>query len=227
MAPRTSCDITREIDIALKNGTYLYKAPSVNYKGVVEGAYYTEIIANHLLDVCFREYLSNIQELPRTLGYKGEHNTNGRSPKSNRHEELFASQLDGKQLKGLGKVKDYQVPLKPHRTAKYSGIGKIDIVTTDVVYIVELKYGQNTETLLRAVLEIAYYYQWLGKASFLDDFVLPSGQRIKKAVLLGGGTRSLAEAKDIANRPWLKELIKQLAVDVFSINDNEVKLLIP
>ncbi|MBU2101797.1 MAG: hypothetical protein KKF80_00225 [Candidatus Omnitrophica bacterium] len=212
-----------------KEKGYLYKSRLVNYKGKVKGEEekYTEVIAGYLLT--HLDFLDNIKELQRTRGYRVMHNIKKRAKKSNRYEELFASKISGEKLECLGKVIDFQVPLKPANKG-HDGVGKIDILSKcdSKAYIIELKYGSNQETLLRAVLEIAYYYQWLWKEKLLKDFGnelngLRQGD-IKKAVLLSAGTRSLAESDDLDSRPNLKKLIAAIKVEVFSIDDNENKV---
>jgi len=218
-------EVIREIKEVIAKG-YLYKSPVVNYKGKVSGEEekYTEVVAGYLLQ--HLDFLNSIEALQRARGYKIEHNIGKRAKKSNRHEELFASKMRGRKYKCLGKVIDFQVPLKPAKEG-YDGVGKIDILSqcNSKAYIVELKYGDNQETLLRAVLEIAYYNRWLWKEKFLKDFGNDFNnlrqQDIKEAVLLGVGTRSLEEANDLANRPNLKKLIAILKVKIFLINKKD------
>lgn len=208
---------------------YLYKNLFVNYSGKIKGGVekYTEVVAGQLLQ---SDLLKGIGELKREQCYRVKHSIENRKKGSNRHEELFASRLkeEGRELKYLGRVIDFQVPLKPANTKIYNGVGKIDLLSLvkrgSTAYIIELKYGNNKETLLRAILEIVYYDQWLSKEKFLADFKEELGdirpKDIKKAVLLGDGTRSRKEAEDLKNRPNLRKLIVDLGVDVFLIDKN-------
>ena len=56
--------------------------------------------------------------------------------------------------------KDYQIPLNDERKDK---LGDVDLVSynekTKTLFLIELKYKRNKETLLRASLEIFTYYK--------------------------------------------------------------------
>lgn len=218
-----------EQELKDKNKKYLYSSPWVNYSGNVkgEGELYTEVVAGYLL--AHRDFLENVKELKRELSYRVNHNIEKRKLVSTRREELFACSLrkSEKYSSFLSKVIDFQVPLKPAKVG-YDGVGKIDLLSfakaDSEAYIIELKYEDNKDTLLKAILEVAYYYRWLWKEKFLTDFGKElSGigkSDIKKAVLLGEGTKSLKEARELGKRPNLTRLIADLKVDIFSVDRN-------
>lgn len=149
--------------------------------------------------------------------HNGQHNGD-----TNRAEEIFAIKLKGKKLEKLGLVIEYQVPLKEKSS---DDAGKIDLITSTnkSVYIVELKYIDNKETLLRAILEIWTYYKQLNKVNFLNSFKLLQQNKtedIRKAVLLSVGCKAYNEAKGLSERPELKQLIKELDVEIFLFEEN-------
>ena len=207
----------------LKNAKNLYKSKCINWKGETLDSkeYYTEVISRELLKAEKLVLLEKIDQINRVNynvdTHDGKHNSN-----TNRAEEIFAMQLKGKKLEKLGLVIDYQVPLKKKRS---DDAGKIDLITSanKSVYIVELKYIGNKETLLRAILEIWTYYKQLNKVNFLKSFKLLKQNKtndIRKAVLLSVGCNAYNEAKELSKRPKLKQLAKALDVDIFLIEKN-------
>jgi hypothetical protein len=102
--------------------------------------------------------------------------TNHNEKDSNRKEERFAIELfnwskGGKIFSHIGKILEYQIPLKNSRADK--GLGKIDLISVadDRFFLIELKIKGNKENMLRSVLEIATYYQVLSKSKFLELFI--------------------------------------------------------
>lgn len=94
---------------------------------------------------------------------------------------------------------------------------------SESVYIVELKYIGNKETLLRAILEIWTYYKQLSKVNFLKSFKLLKQNKIediRKAVLLSVDCNAYNEAKELSKRPKLKQLAKALVIDIFLLEKN-------
>lgn len=80
----------------------------------------------------------------------------------------------------LGKILDHQVPLLDTDSRKNCG-GEIDLVSTnqDIMYLLELKCKNNTESILRCVLEIYTYYCRIKDLShFKSSFNLPSASHI-------------------------------------------------
>jgi len=207
---------------ALRNPERLYKRSCINWSGKIDsGIYYAEIISEMLLNSDILDNPCNyIQVIPRKDYKIGSHNVSKRGV-SNREEEIFAKILNQKRLGDLGQIIDYQIPLKSSKNDE--GVGKIDLVSFkgNTAYIIELKYADNAETLLKTTLEIWTYYYQLNKNSFLDLFKENANiENIKKAVLLVIGCKAYEEAKDLdsGNRKNLSRLIKKLDVDIFLLD---------
>lgn len=149
-----------------------YTEKFVNWKGKTKDTdnYYTEVIANELLQNL--SILNAITRISRTKSYKvNSHNKIEINLNSNRQEEIFAKRLAYLNLDYLGKIIDYQIPLKNIQKDK---IGKIDLVSYNSdskrFYLIELKYNGNNETLLRTILEIYTYSMMVDETKLLDDF---------------------------------------------------------
>ena len=139
---------------------------------------YTEIIAGWLLDNI--ELFNEIKPITREKSYKVKtHDGIIKNEESNREEEIIAMQLfDLSQNKGkvfdiIGKIIDYQTPLKNVRGDK---AGKIDLLAYNenenpkTLRILELKRPDSKETMLRCVLEAYTYLKVVDKAKLLKDF---------------------------------------------------------
>lgn len=211
--------------------TTLYKANCINWKGTTKGKnaeYYSEIIAKELIGNGIVKKLSNIPPITRKQSYRVGHNGETKN-QSNRNEEIFAKELYCKSVKfnkifnKIGRIFDYQVPLKANQEDK---AGKIDLVsyneTEKNVYLLEMKYKNNNETLLRGVLEIATYYQLLNKDKFINDYSdyelknsIVNG--IKKGILIFKDTNQYKEINSGLGSNF-KELINELNVEIFLID---------
>jgi Holliday junction resolvase-like predicted endonuclease len=211
------------LEYELKNAKKLYNSSFINWKGKTLDSkeYYTEVISRELLKAEKLVLLGKIDQINR-VNYNVDTHDGKHNGDTNRAEEIFAMQLKGKKLKKLGLVIDYQVSLKEKRS---DDAGKIDLITSasEYVYIVELKYIGNKETLLRAILEIWTYYKQLNKVNFLKSFKLLKKNKIediRKAVLLSVDCNAYNEAKELSKRPKLKQLAKALGIDIFLLEEN-------
>jgi len=203
----------------------LYQQKCINWKGKAndKNEYSSDIIAGELLLSVLTGNFKTIKCIQRQRSYnprrgKRREKTNNQKVRraSNRAEERFARSLYGAELPNLGKVLNYQVPLKEIRNNK--GVGKVDLITLNKkkVYLVELKGPMNeNDTLLRSVLEIWTYKQQLDKKKLLDDYKQPLETDIDMVVLLFPGTLAFQEFHDLKSRPNLQALIKQLGVKIF------------
>jgi len=155
--------------------------------------------------------------------------------KSNRDEEIFAKRITGLTLDDIGLIKDFQIPLK--NTRANSGLGKIDLISFNeenkTLYLIELKYEGNKETLLRATLESYTYYKIIDKTKLIDDcfnnqkFILnkiynqidPAEINVKPAVLLVPKCNAYNELEEVelGSRPKLKALALALGISYFTI----------
>lgn len=215
----------------------LYKSNCVNWSGKTSDTdeFYSEIIANELLRE-LKEF-DKITTVTRTETYCRENHCNIEIDicNSNRDEENFAKRITGLTLSGLGIIKDYQIPLKD--TSADKGLGKIDLLSfneeTKTLYLMELKYEGNKETLLRATLESYTYYKIVDKTKLINDcfnnqkFILnkiynnidPKEINVKAAVLVVPNCNAYDELEDIelGERPKLKALALALDIRYFTV----------
>lgn len=148
-----------------------YKKDFLNYRGrtLDTGELYTEVISGWLL-----ENLSILEEIPvirRERGYHtGTHHGYTAASDSIREEERIAmAMFRQREFEGLGKILDYQTPLKNRRK---DAAGKIDLLAYDgkVLRLLELKEPQSKETLLRCVLEGYTYLKTVDRKLLIASF---------------------------------------------------------
>ena len=204
-----------------------YKKDFINYSGVTSDkkGYYTEIIAEWLLEnFCL---FNNIKMISRKASYKVDsHNGIIKDINSNREEEKIAMKLfDASQNKGwifdkIGKIIDYQTPLKNIQTDK---AGKIDLLAynkdTKTLRILELKKPDSDETMLRCVLEAYTYLKIVDRDKLLKDFELSEDTILKTCpfVFVDG-----AQYKEIQeDRKYLKELMKKLDIEPIYLKEEK------
>ena len=200
----------------------LYKEDFSNYRGKTTdtGEKYTEIVSEWLLNNI--DLLYKIQKITRQSSYKVEtHDGKQKNLNSNQKEQMTAKEIFNQgSLNILGKVLDYQTPLKDKQSDE---AGKIDIVSYNkdikTVYLLELKREDNEETMLRCVLEIFTYLKTLDGDKFLSDFGLPKDTKIKASPLVFLNGAQHKEMKGNDNK-YLKELIKKLEIELFYIYQN-------
>ncbi|WP_293870317.1 hypothetical protein [Flavobacterium sp.] len=221
-------DIEVEIKDSLKSIETLYKKNFINYVGKTADTkeYYSEIIASELLNkINFFDNIVSIKRESKGKSYltKSHHDgTFSINEKSNRHEEKYAKKLfdEKNNYNSFGKIIDFQVPLKDKQNDK---AGKIDLMSlnenTSTLYLIELKFGNNSETLLRAILEAYTYYKIISKDKLKNDFGLKEIKNIKPAVMVVcSDCKSFKELEDIKNRPELLKLAKKLNMTFFKSN---------
>lgn len=152
-----------------------YKQDFINYRGKTKDTkeYYTEIIAGWCIENC--SLFEQIPKITRRSSYRTPtHDGNPGNTRSNRTEELIAmSMFRQGELPVIGKILDYQTPLKNKRSDQ---AGKIDLLAYDgkVLRILELKEPKSTESMLRCILEGYTYLQIVDKEKLLQDFSLPA-----------------------------------------------------
>ncbi len=147
---------------------------------------------------------------------------------SNRKEERLALKLfrnygldqDQRDLGDLGKVVDYQVPLK----GKQEDVaGKVDLVCyhakSQVLSLVELKAPGSGETLIRAVLEIYTYLKQIGQEKLKQEFDDKYGKMggvsdIQAAILVEENScASLEYSEDVDS--YTRQLMDKLGVKLY------------
>lgn len=76
-----------------------------------------------------------------------------------RKEEWICKNCKEKSFNFIGKIVDYQVPLKHEHSQECSRLGKVDLLSQNgsVAYLLKVKRPGNTEVPLRAIMEIYTY----------------------------------------------------------------------
>ena len=208
--------IMKEAKSDIKN---FYKKEFVNYLGVTSDTkeYYTEIIAEWLLDNFY--LFDTIKMISRESSYKVDsHNGIIKDENSNREEEKIAMELfDYSQNKGetfdiIGKIIDYQTPLK---NVQKDDVGKIDLLAYNekekTLKILELKKPDSKETMLKCVLEAYTYLKIVDKDKLLKDFGLPKDTILKTCPFVFVDGEQYKEMQQ--DRKYLKELMKNLDIE--------------
>ena len=202
--------IIEKIEDAKDNMQTFYKSDFINYRGKTTDTdeYYTEIVCEWLLENL--DLLNEIPTITREKGYLTKtHDGVIRNLKSNRDEEIIAMKMfNQSEINGLGKILDYQTPLK--NTSQNKGVGKIDLLSYDgdVLRILELKKPDSDETMLRCVIEGYTYLKTVDNKKLLQDFKLPQDTKIEANPFVFVG--SIAYDEMFEDRPNLKNLIQVL-----------------
>ena len=205
--------------------TDLYTKNFINYTGKTTdtGEKYTEVIAKWLLNNF--NLFGNIQKITRKSSYKVETHDGKYTPRPNQSEETIAMDIfNQSSLNILGKVLDYQTPLKDKQVDES---GKIDIVTYNkdikTVYILKLKEEDNKKnkksTMLYCALKIYTHLRILDTDKFLFDFGFPKDTKIKASplVFLNGSQHKEMVGGD---NKFLKQLMDKLDIEPFYIVKN-------
>ena len=202
-----------------------YKRKVVNYRGKTSDSkdYYTEVVAEWILkNIYLFDY---IKPITREKSYKVDsHDGIIKNEESKREEEKIAmklfdlSQNQRKVFDVIGKIIDYQTPLKDIQTDK---AGKIDLLAYNkkekILRILELKRPDSKETMLRCVLEAYTYSKVVDKAKLLKDFGLPKDTEIKACPFVFYDGEQYKEMQE--DRKNLKELIKELGIEVIYLEE--------
>lgn len=226
-----------EIHNELKSIETVYKAKCINWTGLTSDSKerYSEIVSLEIIKNV--KLFESISQVTRTNSY---YTTNHKNIKvdpvySNRDEENFAKRITGLKFDELGIMLDYQVPLKD--TNNQAGLGKIDLISYNsdakTFSLIELKYVDNKETLLRAILESYTYYKVVDKTKLINDFMNnhqfilnkiynqtdPNAIKVQPAVLLVPGCQAYLDLNEMemSQRPMLKALSIVLGVRIFTL----------
>lgn len=160
-----------------------YKQPFINYGGKTTDTneYYTEIVAEFLIDN-FDEYKNGIPKITRENSYRtpshnGDFDTNTPREEEKIAMEMFNQSKSGMDYNFIGKIIDYQTPLKNKRS---DVAGKIDLLSYDGTYlrVLELKKPDSDESMLRCVLEGYTYLKTVDIVKLLEDFELPTDTKV-------------------------------------------------
>ena len=235
MSTYSKDEIIKKLEVAKSEMWKFYSQDFVNYRGKTsdkERDYYTEIIAKWLLDNI--ELFNDIKMISRENSYKVDsHDGKIKNEKSEREEEIIAiklfdfSQNQGKVFDIIGKIIDYQTPLKNIRADK---AGKIDLLAYNeeenpkTLRILELKKLDSKETMLRCVLEAYTYLKIVDKAKLLKDFGLPKDTKIKACPFVFYGKEQYKEMQE--DRKNLKELIEKLEIEVIYLKEKDGEYIV-
>ena len=226
MSTYSKDEIIKKLEVAKSEMWKFYSQDFVNYRGKTsdkERDYYTEIIAKWLLDNI--ELFNDIKMISRENSYKVDsHDGKIKNKDSGREEEIIAmklfdfSQNQGKVFDIIGKIIDYQTPLKDTQKDK---AGKIDLLSYNenekILRILELKRPGSKETMLRCVLEAYTYLKILDKTKLLKDFELPEDTVIKACPFVFYGKEQYREMQQ--DREHLKDLIEKLGIEVIYLEE--------
>ena len=222
-------EIIKMLEASKSEMEQFYSKDFLNYIGETSDkkGYYTEIIAGWLLDNI--ELLNDIKMISRQSSYKVKtHDGKIKDEKSNREEEKIAmklfdcSQNQGKFFDIIGKIIDYQTPLKNIRQDK---AGKIDLLVYNenekTLRILELKKPDSEETMLRCVLEAYTYLKVVDRAKLLKDFGLPEDTNIIACPFVFFNGEQYQEMQK--GRENLNDLIEKLGIEIIYLKEENGK----
>lgn len=215
---------------AFKDKNTFYKKGFINYRGKTTDTkeYYTEVIAEFLCDN-ITDYMNGIDCITRKNSYKTKGHDGIYDSGSNREEEKIAMQIfiqsrDYGAFSLIGKIEDYQTPLK---SSSDDEAGKIDLLSFDgkIMRILELKKPDSKETMLRCVLEGYTYLKTANHDRLIMDFGYKPENVILKAspfVFYGG-----EQHKEMTHpRPYLRKLMTMLDSKPYYIKENEKYIIV-
>ena len=218
----------------------LYRARCVNYIGktIDSHEYYTEVIAEFILGKINNGEFT-INESSRN-DWNSYNHIGAYNPLSTRIEEIIAIQLwslskEKGSINPIGKILDYQVPLKKDNA---DSKGKIDLLSYNEkdqkAIILELKKPITSETLLRCVLECYTYKELLplGNENLKNKYPELSGCKVKEAAPLifkGENSRPYVEFCELKGekkeeRKFLEALMKELDVNPYFLTSKEYEI---
>ena len=202
-----------------------YQSDVVNYRGKTSDTkeYYSEVVSKFVLDN-IEVFRTGIPVITREKSYKTEGHTGDFRKVSNRVEEIAAIKMfnqskSGHKYEFIGKIIDYQTPLKSKRK---DVAGKIDLLSYDgyILRVLELKKPDSVETMLRCVLEGYTYMMTVDSKKMLSDWEMPSGTLMKASPFVFKNGIQYQEMKE--ERKWLKELMCELdSVPFYFVEENE------
>ena len=249
MSVYTKKEILDKCKEAIKGPKSFYNKKFINYLGRTSDTkeYYTEIVADFLYKN-ENVYENGIKTVYRKRDYLTKSHTgkykekdNGKLSEENLAKKLFSiskgdsDDFDYKNFKSfdfIGKIIDYQTPLKAGKLSVKSpekGVGKIDLLSYDekskCLRILELKKEDNSESMLRCVLEAYTYLKMVDQNKLKKEFseklkesynveIAPNQIEIKASpfVFVGG-----VQYNQMENSPRLKELMKKLDITPYYI----------
>lgn len=207
----------------------LYKDNLIDHKGYTYKSNgekkYTEIIAAKLLNHI--DMFEKIEQIIREKSYDCRHKFINMLPSDKITEKRIAKSMKGKSYEYIGKIIDYQTPLKNKNDKVNKGLGEIDLLSwnneKNWLYLIEFKKPTSNETLLRAVLEIETYYRIIDHDKLVkdfnnnDDFAISESVSIRKAVLAYEDSQPHKDFKHEQGNN-IKKLMNRLGIDLFILS---------
>lgn len=137
-------------------------------------------------------------------------------------EKILCNGLIDCRLGRLGKVEDFEMPLKNEQADRH--VKAVDMISIndeeESIYLIEFKHSKNDETLLRAIFEIATYYAKIKNPNKIVKDYGKEDYTLKKAVLVPWGCNAYNDLAELRNgkRPALSKLAKLLEVELYSLD---------
>lgn len=217
MAGCTEAELLAKVNTAAESMGTFYKQGFINYRGRTSdtGELCTEIIARWCCDNLDR--FNDIPQITRACYRTPGHDGTTEAEWSDREEERIALAMFRQgELPVIGKVEDYQTPLKSIRA---DAAGKIDLLAWDgtVLRILELKRPNSRETMLRCVLEGETYRRTVNRENLLKSFDRPENGVVRACPFVFKGGAQWREMQE--DRPELKKLMKLLDSQALYISE--------
>lgn len=220
----TKAQINEQCQKALLQPHLFYREDFINYTSrcADSNELYTEVIAEFVCDH-IDVFLRDIPQITRKSSYKTKTHLGQYDPNSPRKEEITAMRMfnyckDGGRYDFIGKIIDYQTPLKNKLTDK---AGKVDLLAYDgtTLRLLELKTPDTDETMLRCVLEGYTYLETVNKEKLLDNFSLPADTLVVACPFVFVDSVPYNDMQD--DRPQLRRLMTMLNSSPYYIREND------
>lgn len=138
--------------------------------------------------------------------------------------QMFVQSRDYGSLEYIGKILDYQTPLK---SVTDDEIGKIDLLSFDgkIMRVLELKRSDSKETMLRCVLEGFTYLKTADSNKLITDFSYdPEDVVLKGSPFVFYNSRQHKEMLQF--RPYLQKLMILLdSKPYYIVNDGKYSVV--
>lgn len=211
-------EVLNGLNLITNQMSTFYKQSVINNRGQAadSGEKYTEIISEYLLNNFL--LFGQINPITRQRAYRvPTHNGTTTLAASNRIEERIALSMYGKTYPEIGKIIDYQVPIK---NVQSDEAGKIDLLSLyqGELWILELKRPDNNETLLRCVLEAATYGRTIDQDKLAKEWNKDATMPVRTAILVFSDGAQHKEYVSSVN-PRTIDLMKALGVEIFLIQE--------
>jgi hypothetical protein len=152
-----------------------------------------------------------------------------------RGEEWFAKCLYNSKFDDLGKIIDYQTPIKkeqgdkaPIEREQGKKAGKVDLLAYDkdkwLLSLIELKREYNKETMLRAILEICTYSLQIDEKKLIKELKEKKNievKKIQKAVLV---FKDSIQYEQYKTSELIRELAGKLGVVVYIVENKKIDI---